>query len=149
VQNSSGGQRREDRSISVLGILLIPRIWFSFSTFIVATVCNGFLSINLEPKVIKLLQHRRVVKSLGKLILLSSASPLKVLRQFDLAPAIVGLIFGLKDGGNSIASPIWGVLCDRNRQQTVKPFMVVSGAIVAFSFFLLGASNVTGIHLKM
>ena len=39
------------KTISILHILAIPSIWFSFVTFIVATVCNGFLSINLEPKV--------------------------------------------------------------------------------------------------
>ena len=37
--------------ISIVNVLKIPTIWFSFMAFIVATVCNGFLSINLEPKV--------------------------------------------------------------------------------------------------
>lgn len=32
-------------------MLTIPTIWFSFLAFIVATVCNGFLSVNLEPQV--------------------------------------------------------------------------------------------------
>jgi hypothetical protein len=32
-------------------MMLIPSIWFSFVAFVVATMCNGFLSVNLEPKV--------------------------------------------------------------------------------------------------
>ena len=41
----------EGLKISIVNVLKIPTIWFSFMAFIVATVCNGFLSINLEPKV--------------------------------------------------------------------------------------------------
>ena len=41
------------RKLSILKILKIPTIWFSFTGFIVATMCNGFLSINLEPQVSK------------------------------------------------------------------------------------------------
>ena len=43
--------RDKMKTISIMQILAIPTIWFSFATFIVATACNGFLSINLEPKV--------------------------------------------------------------------------------------------------
>ena len=52
-EESSKGKRKftAPKSISILQILSIPTIWFSFVTFIVATMCNGFLSINLEPKV--------------------------------------------------------------------------------------------------
>ena len=39
------------KKLSILKVLRIPTIWFSFMGFIVATVCNGFLSINLEPQV--------------------------------------------------------------------------------------------------
>jgi hypothetical protein len=50
-QDSDDDMRRSSKNISILKVLKIPTIWFSFLTFIVATVCNGFLSINLEPKV--------------------------------------------------------------------------------------------------
>ena len=55
-QSSENEQSNEDKkvptkNISIMQILAIPTIWFSFVTFVVATVCNGFLSINLEPKV--------------------------------------------------------------------------------------------------
>ena len=49
--HSSKNSRRQDKTVSVMNILVIPRIWISFLTFIVATACNGFLSIHLEPKV--------------------------------------------------------------------------------------------------
>ena len=50
-KNSEIKKKSALKTISILHILAIPSIWFSFVTFIVATVCNGFLSINLEPKV--------------------------------------------------------------------------------------------------
>ena len=37
--------------VSVCAMLSIPTVWFSFAAFIIATACNGFLSINLEPQV--------------------------------------------------------------------------------------------------
>ena len=50
------------KKLSILKVLRIPTIWFSFMGFIVATVCNGFLSINLEPQV----RFRFIVKSVSK-----------------------------------------------------------------------------------
>ncbi|XP_057381517.1 MFS-type transporter SLC18B1-like [Daphnia carinata] len=94
---------------SPLDILCIPSIWIPFFTFILSTMSNGFLSINLEPQ---------------------------VLRTFDLTPFYVGIFFGLKDGANSIASPIWGYLCDR--RGSVKLCLLSSTMIGALSIFLLG-----------
>ena len=53
VTSSVDGRRSNGigAKISILKVLKIPTIWFSFMAFIVATVCNGFLSINLEPQV--------------------------------------------------------------------------------------------------
>ena len=78
-----------------------------------------------------------------------SLSPFQVLRNFELSPFYVGLLFGLKDGANSIASPIWGVLCDKSRKSSVKPYIITSAVFAGGSFFLLGASNVIGIHLGL
>ena len=76
-------------------------------------------------------------------------SPLKVLRNFDLSPVYVGLLFGLKDGANSFASPVWGILCDCFRKTSVKPF-IISSALLAFaSFFRLGSCNGFGFHIKL
>ena len=120
IRRSQESRQRPDKKITVRNMLRIPRIWFSFSTFIVATICNGFLSVNLEPQ---------------------------VLRRFELTPFYVGVLFGLKDGANSIASPVWGYLCDKCRKRTVKPYIIGSATLAATSFFLLGSSNVIGIHL--
>lgn len=38
---------------SSLSILFIPTIWIPFLTFVVSTMSNGFLSINLEPQVLR------------------------------------------------------------------------------------------------
>ena len=54
--------RDKMKTISIMQILAIPTIWFSFATFIVATACNGFLSINLEPKVNAMYSLRKSVK---------------------------------------------------------------------------------------
>lgn len=52
----AGGPQEDDglprnKATTIRNILKIPTIWFSFMTFVVATACNGFLSINLEPQV--------------------------------------------------------------------------------------------------
>ena len=103
-------RRKKEKKVSVFNMLSIPTIWFSFGAFIIATMCNGFLSVNLEPE---------------------------VLRQFSLSPIYIGLIFGLKDGANSIASPVWGWICDSNKK-SVKPYLIGSSVLVTASFLPLG-----------
>jgi len=112
--------RKKKGKASVCKILSIPTVWFSFIAFVVATMCNGFLSVNLEPK---------------------------VLRFFDLSPSNVGLLYGLKDGSNSLASPVWGFLCDRKK--SVKPYLVASCFLVALSFFLMKAFEVLHIPFEL
>jgi len=102
-------------------MLCIPTVWFSFGAFIVATMCNGFLSIQLEPQ---------------------------VLRAFNFTPFYVGLLFGLKDGANSFASPIWGWVCDRNKK-SVKPYLIFGALLTAGSFFLMGAGNFVGLSIQL
>jgi len=109
------------KEVTIRNVLRIPTIWFSFLTFVVATMCNGFLSINLEPK---------------------------LLRHFDLSPVYVGLIFGLKDGANSLLSPVWGLICDRAGRKSVKPYVIFSAFLVGCSFFLMGAGAFIGIPVE-
>lgn len=104
--NKTVGKKSE---IQIIRLFAIPGIWVSFLTFIFSTMSNGFLSVTLEPL---------------------------VLRKFDLGPLYVGLLFGLKDGANSIASPIWGWLCDRYRH--VKIFILLASCLAFTSFVLLG-----------
>lgn len=117
----SSALRKRKKKVSVFGMLCIPTVWFSFAAFIVATVCNGFLSINLEPQ---------------------------VLRYFHLTPFYVGFFFGMKDGANSLASLFWGWVCDRNKK-SVKPFLIISSFLVSSSFFLLGSSATFGFDIKL
>merc|ERR1719221_592649 len=115
------GPSKKKNKLTVSKILRIPTIWFSFLAFIVATMCNGFIPVNLEPE---------------------------VLRQFQMSPIYIGLVFGLKDGANSIASPIWGFICDNNKK-SVKPFLIVSAILVALSFLILGAGDILGIAVSL
>jgi len=115
------GHSKKKNKLSVCKILSIPTIWFSFVAFIIATMCNGFISVNLEPE---------------------------VLRQFQLSPIYIGLVFGLKDGANSIASPIWGFVCDNNKK-SVKPYLIVSAILVAVSFLILGAGELLGFAVSL
>ncbi|KAK7045741.1 hypothetical protein SK128_012500, partial [Halocaridina rubra] len=95
--------------IKMFRLFLIPGIWVSFLTFIFSTMSNGFLSVTLEPL---------------------------VLRKFSLSPLYVGMLFGLKDGANSVASPFWGWACDRYHR--VKLFILMSSCLAFVSFVLIG-----------
>ena len=121
LDNCDQDVEKKNEKVSVLKIFSIPTVWFSFLAFIVATLCGGMLSINLEPQ---------------------------VLRAFNFSPFYVGLLYGLRNGANSLASPLWGWISDRNKT-SVKPYLVVSALLVSCSFFLMGAGNVLGIHLEL
>jgi len=114
-------QQKKKGKVSVLKMLKIPTIWFSFSAFIIATMCNGFLSINLEPQ---------------------------VLRRFHMNQFNVGVIFGLKDGANSFGSPIWGWICDKWKW-SVKTVLIVSAGLVAMSFLILGGGIFLGLNIPV
>lgn len=118
----SSRPKEQEKKVTIVNVLKIPTIWFSFTTFIIATVCNGFLSINLEPK---------------------------VLRQFNLNQTVVGLLFGIKDGANSISSPLWGYVCDKSRKTTVKPLVIFSACLVGLSFILIGAHSLLGLEFEL
>eukprot|EP00092_Neocalanus_flemingeri_P028640 GFUD01031100.1.p1 GENE.GFUD01031100.1~~GFUD01031100.1.p1 ORF type:complete len:440 (+),score=64.11 GFUD01031100.1:60-1379(+) len=113
--------KKKKEKVSVLKIFRIHTVWFSFLAFIVATLCGGMLSINLEPQ---------------------------VLRRFNFSPFYVGFFYGLRSGANSLAGPVWGWISDRNKT-AVKPYLVVSAILVSGSFFLMGAGTAVGIYLEM
>lgn len=114
-------QQKKKGKVSVLKMLKIPTIWFSFSAFIIATMCNGFLSINLEPQ---------------------------VLRRFHMNQFNVGVIYGLKDGANSFGSPIWGWICDKWKW-SVKTVLIVGSGLVAMSFLILGGGIFLGLNIEV
>jgi len=95
--------------ISIIGMMRIPGMWISFGAFLVSTLANGFISITLEPQ---------------------------ILRQFGMDAFYMGLVFGIKDGANSLFSIVWGYLCDR--KSFVKPCLIISSVTVCVSLALLG-----------
>ncbi|XP_047736576.1 MFS-type transporter SLC18B1 [Hyalella azteca] len=97
------------REVTLLDVVRIPGMWISFVTFVFSTMSNGFLSITLEAV---------------------------VLRKFNISHLHVGFLFGLKDGANSIASPMWGLLCDHLGH--LRAIILVSSSLAALSFTLLG-----------
>ena len=88
---------KKNGKVSIFMIFSIHTVWFSFLAFITAILCGGMLSINLEPQ---------------------------VLRAFNFSPFYVGLLYGLMNGANSLVSPLWGWISDRNKT-SVKPLLVV------------------------
>ena len=73
-----------------------------------------------------------------------------MLRQFDLEPLAVGMLFGMKDGANCLSTPLWGYLCDKkNRVSSVKHYLVISAILVALSFLLMGAGSVLMFNVTM
>jgi len=103
--------RASAKQLSLPRVLAIPRIWFSFLAFITGTLCNGMLSVSLEPQ---------------------------LLRQFHLSPVIIGLLYGLRNGANSVASPGWGWASDR---ANVKLCLVAGAVLASSSFLFMGAAG--------
>ena len=62
------------------------------------------------------------------------------------------VIYGwsLKDGANCLSTPLWGYLCDKkNRDSSVKHYLVLSAILVGLSFLLMGAGSVIMFDVTM
>jgi len=92
----------------LLKILRIPSILLaSFSVFC-ASIAIGFLSATLEPH----------------------------LRQFNLSPIVMGLMFVIEGGVYAITAPLWGLLCDRKCRPKI---VTLAGALfLAGGFIFVG-----------
>jgi hypothetical protein len=56
----------------------------------------------------------------------------------------------LKDGANCLSTPLWGYLCDKkNRDSSVKHYLVLSAILVGVSFLLMGAGSVIMFDVTM
>lgn len=92
----------------ILRILRIPSILLASFTVFSASTSIGFLSATLEPH----------------------------LRQFDLMPVTMGLMFVIEGGIYAVTAPLWGYLCDRKVQPKIITLM---GALfIVFGFLLIG-----------
>lgn len=96
---------------------------------------NGFLSITLEPRVLRQVKlDSKYVNKILKDLIIQRLNHFKF--QFNISPFYVGLLFGLKDGANCFASPVWGWLCDKLGKTKV---LIITGSFMAaLSFILLG-----------
>ncbi|GJQ84892.1 hypothetical protein Trydic_g507 [Trypoxylus dichotomus] len=93
---------------SMFRILKIPGVLLSACSIIVTSMSIGFLQATLEPH----------------------------LRQFELSPVILGLMFVINGGTYALIAPVWGWLCDRTCPPKV---LTVFGTIaVAIGFTLIG-----------
>lgn len=99
----------ESNQLTLTKVFRIPAVWIAFSVFIVSTMSNGFLSVTLEPQ---------------------------ILRQYALNQFCMGLVFGIKDGTSSVSSPLWGWLCDK--KDAVKPCILLCCSLVCISYFIIG-----------
>ena len=67
-----------------------------------------------------------------------------------MEPLAVGMLFGMKDGANCLSTPLWGYLCDKkNRDSSVKHYLVLSALLVGLSFLLMGAGCVILVDVKL
>ncbi|XP_057364679.1 MFS-type transporter SLC18B1-like [Daphnia carinata] len=92
----------------ILRILRIPSILLASFTVFAASTSIGFLSATLEPH----------------------------LRQFDLMPVTMGLMFVIEGGIYAVTAPLWGYLCDRKVQPKI--ITLIGALFIVFGFLLIG-----------
>jgi hypothetical protein len=91
---------------SLLQVLRIPGVLLAASSIIVTSVSIGFLQATLEPH----------------------------LRQFNLSPVILGLMFVINGGTYALTAPCWGWLCDRKLMPKI---VTATGCLLIIVGFLL------------
>ncbi|KAJ4447889.1 hypothetical protein ANN_09898, partial [Periplaneta americana] len=101
-------QEDAEQGTSLLQVLKIPGVLLAASSIIVTSMSIGFLQATLEPH----------------------------LRQFDLSPVILGLMFVINGGTYAITAPCWGWLCDK--KLTPKIATVIGCLLIIFGFMLVG-----------
>lgn len=89
-------------------VLKIPAITLASISIVATSMSIGFLQATLEPH----------------------------LRQFNLQPVVLGLMFVVSGGTYAMVAPIFGMLCDK----TVPPKVVtiLGSILVAGGFLLIG-----------
>ncbi|XP_043273086.1 MFS-type transporter SLC18B1-like [Venturia canescens] len=89
-------------------VLKIPGVMLATASIIATSMSIGFLQATLEPH----------------------------LRQFDLSPVVLGLMFVINGGTYAVTAPVWGWFCDKR----IKPkIATVAGCIlVMIGFSLVG-----------
>lgn len=93
---------------SLLQVLKIPGVLLAACSIIVTSISIGFLQATLEPH----------------------------LRQFDLSPVTLGLMFVINGGTYALTAPCWGWLCDK---KILPKIVTVTGCVlIILGFSLVG-----------
>ncbi|CAH1399278.1 unnamed protein product [Nezara viridula] len=90
---------------SLTQVLRIPGVLLAACSIIVTSMSIGFLSATLEPH----------------------------LRQFNLSPMVLGVMFVINGGTYALTAPCWGWLCDKRMLPKVATFIGCMLLIVGFS----------------
>lgn len=85
-------------------VLRIPGVLVASTSIIVTSMSIGFLQATLEPH----------------------------LRQFNLSPIVLGLMFVINGGTYAITAPAWGWLCDKRVQPKVTFTILISGYSILY-----------------
>lgn len=94
---------------SLMEVLRIPGVLLAAASIIVTSMSIGFLSATLEPH----------------------------LRQFHLAPAVLGLMFVINGGTYALTAPCWGWMCDGKRLQP-KVATIIGCVLLILGFLIIG-----------
>lgn len=89
-------------------VLKIPGVLVASASIIVTSMSIGFLQATMEPH----------------------------LRQFNLSPVVLGLMFVINGGTYALTAPAWGWLCDKRLQPKVAT--LIGCLLVAVGFSLIG-----------
>lgn len=87
--------------------LRIPGVLIATSSIIATSMSIGFLQATLEPH----------------------------LRQFDLSPIVLGLMFVINGGTYAITAPAWGWLCDKHSHPKVIIEITIARLIILLEIF--------------
>ncbi|XP_012275314.1 MFS-type transporter SLC18B1 [Orussus abietinus] len=89
-------------------VLKIPGVMVAAASIIATSMSIGFLQATLEPH----------------------------LRQFDLSPVVLGLMFVINGGIYALTAPVWGWLCDKHPKPKVAT--LIGCILVMIGFCLIG-----------
>ncbi|XP_011498704.1 PREDICTED: MFS-type transporter SLC18B1-like [Ceratosolen solmsi marchali] len=89
-------------------VLKVPGVMVASASIVATSMSIGFLQATLEPH----------------------------LRQFDMSPVVLGLMFIINGGTYAMTAPVWGWLCDKH--STPKVATVAGCIIVMIGFGLIG-----------
>ncbi|GAB6026949.1 hypothetical protein CHUAL_013620 [Chamberlinius hualienensis] len=118
-QEEDTSQTSPEKGQSIIGILKLPPVAMAAFCLFVSACSLGFLSATLEPHV----------------------------RQFNLTPFKIGLLFIVNGAVYALTTPIWGGLCDK---KDIAKELCIGGALFGFiAYLFLGPAPFIPIKLEL